>query len=579
MAEREEDEALEGRELSPTKDINRRRLAAVFIVIVAAIFALLLFAVNDKEQEAAEPKLTTADPEVQVQGYQRARQREEQEAILAARRDSLRQEQAAQRAERLAQRRGGLEAFELAPDPATGADPAQREAELLARLAQAQQQAGAPPAGPTMERRLPRSSSRRQQGQQQQQASPAEQAFALALKASPMVSAGAATDVPEAEEEDPFQGDPVASYLIQRMEEEDRLEEEEQGMNPYDDYFAAMEAHGMGAQAGGAQQGGAAASAGAGSGGGGQSFNERVAEESRQRAYVQAQIVPQLSPFELKAGSVIPAMLITGMNSDLPGDLVAQVTRDVYDSQQQRFLIVPKGTRLLGRYNSDVAFGQDRALVAWTRMVYPDGRSIELPGFNAVDNQGMTGLRDGVDRHLIGAFASAGAIAVLGAGVQLASQSGDDEGGFGSSNTPDPQEVIATQIALEISRVATDLLERNLDRQPTITVRPGFRFSVFVNRDLALPQPYVDPGTAPRFVRSPEAVRMPPPPGPRSNAVQPGGQRRAPQPGGRAAAPADGVPADPVPGGRTLVRKPAPAGLPGAVQRRAGAPGTSPSGR
>ena len=545
MEDHDEEEGVGGRDLSPTKDINRKRLAAVFLVGLAVIFTLLLFAVNDKEQEAAAPKVTTADPEVQVQGYQRARDREEQEAILAARRDSLRQEQQSQSERRLAERRGALEAFELAPEP--GASPDQREAELLARLAQSQSQAGAAPRGATMQRRS-RPSSRQQQ--QAQAPTPAEQAFALALKATPMVSAASADEVPE-QQPDPFANDPVASYLIQRMEEDSQLDEQERAENPYDDYFEAMQAHS------GQPQPNSGAGASVAAAGGGQSFNERVAEESRQRSYVQAQIVPQLSPFELKAGSVIPAMLITGMNSDLPGDLIAQVTRDVYDSQQQRFLIVPKGTRLLGRYNSDVAFGQDRALVAWTRMIYPDGRSIELPGFNGTDNQGMTGLRDGVNRHLIGAFASAGAIAVLGAGVQLAAQGGDDDE-LGASNTPDPQEVMATQIALEISRVATDLLERNLDRQPTITVRPGFRFSVFVNKDLALPQPYTEPGTAPRFTRSPEAMRLPPPAmnGPSGGTV----------PGAGA-----------VPGGRSLVQRPRPQNLPAPRPRATSgaAPGSS----
>ena len=540
------DEHIERVELTPKKDVDRKKLALGFLGLMAIVFGLLMFAIRDQEQEAAQPETRTEDPDLRTQAYQRQLDREEQEAAESARRDSLRQSNDVQREQRLRERQGAIDAFDLAPTTGVPVAPGAANEDILrARLAAAraaQGQPGSAPAGPTMSRTRSRAQGRA--GAQQQQ-DPAYVRFVTALAAAPLSAQQNTSQSPRGQQAAPQSAgggydaseidDPFARYLVQRMEEEDersaQMDREDQEhmveeLAAYQRGIAPEQRQGGGAQATQARSPDEP-----------RSFNERVAEEARSDTYVQAEIVQPLTPYELKSGTVIPAVLITGMSSDLPGDLVAQVSRDVYDSQQQRFLIIPKGSRLLGRYNSDVAFGQTRALVAWTRLVYPDGRSISLPGFNGVDQAGMTGLRDGVDRHLLAAFASAGAIAVLGAGVQLAANSGDS-GGF---NDQSPQEVIANQIALEISRVATELLERNLDRQPTITVRPGFRFNVFVNRDLALPQPYRDAGTAPRFVRSPETLNLRPP-APRGYLEQ----EREPQ--------RDGDAAPHVPGGRTIVR-------------------------
>jgi type IV secretion system protein VirB10 len=369
-------------------------------------------------------------------------------------------------------------------------------------------------------------------GRPPQQAAPdhAYAAYLAALGAAPLADRGG-SDVGQGSREredadDPFADNPFARYL-------DRLAERDDPPGALDREVAA-ELSAM-TQAGGASYTGVAG-AGSRAGSDGRGFNERVSEEARTGAYVQAELVEPASPYEVKAGSVIPAILVTGLSSELPGDVVAQVSRDVYDTQQQRHLVIPRGSRLLGRYDSDVAFGQDRALVAWTRLVLPDGRSLALPGFNAVEGSGMVGLQDHVDRHLLAAFGSAGAIAVLGAGVQLAAQ-GASGGSFGDDDAPSPSDIVAAQVALEVSRVATGILERHLDRAPTITVRPGFRFNVFVNRDVALPSPYRERGTDARFVPSPEA---PPPHAP--HPVMPGSQ-----------GPVSGVV---FPGGSALVRRP-----------------------
>ena len=199
----------------------------------------------------------------------------------------------------------------------------------------------------------------------------------------------------------------------------------------------------------------------------------------------------------LSAGTVIPAALVTGISSELPGAVVAQVTRNVYDSRTQRDVLIPAGSRLIGEYDDQVAYGQNRALVAWTRLLFPDGRSVSLPGLPTQDLRGQAGLRDRVDRHTGRLFGSAVMLAAVGAGVELAAPS--DGGAFGSES---PQETAARQVAIELSRVATEVVRRDLDVQPTVSVRPGFRFYVFLARDLAFAAPYRQRGDVGRFSRA-----------------------------------------------------------------------------
>ena len=202
------------------------------------------------------------------------------------------------------------------------------------------------------------------------------------------------------------------------------------------------------------------------------------------------------SPLTLRAGTVIPAALVTGMNSDLPGTVVAQVTRNVYDSAAQRDVLVPAGTRLVGEYDDQIAYGQNRALVAWTRMLFPDGTSVELPGLPSTDRQGYAGMRDRVDRHYGQVFGSAVLLAAVGGGVELAAP---DRGGFNA--TPSPQEVASRQVALELSRVATEVVRRGLDVQPTLRVAPGYRFYVLLARGLPFAGHYRPRPDVGRFAR------------------------------------------------------------------------------
>ena len=198
----------------------------------------------------------------------------------------------------------------------------------------------------------------------------------------------------------------------------------------------------------------------------------------------------------LRAGSVIPAALVTGMNSDLPGPVVAQVTRNVYDSATQRDVLVPAGTRLVGEYDDQIAYGQDRALVAWTQMLFPDGTSVELPGLPGADLAGRAGLSDRVDRHYGRVFGSALLLAAVGAGVEMAAP---NSRGFGLDVSP--QEVASRQIAIELSRVATETVRQDLRVEPTVRVSPGYRFYVLLARDLPFAGPYRPRAAVGRFAR------------------------------------------------------------------------------
>ncbi len=193
------------------------------------------------------------------------------------------------------------------------------------------------------------------------------------------------------------------------------------------------------------------------------------------------------SPYMLRAGTVIPGLLLTAINSDLPGDIVGQVSQDVYDSRTERTLLIPKGARLLGTYDNQVAVGEDRLLVAWTRLIFPDGRSLRLPGLALKDEAGQTGTKDQVDTHWRRAFGNALLLSAISAGVQLSQPPQATLLG-----TPSAGQIAAGALGQELSSVALELLRRGMDTPPTITIRQGHPFNVFLNGDLAFNGPYED---------------------------------------------------------------------------------------
>ncbi|NGN43532.1 IncP-type conjugal transfer protein TrbI [Mesorhizobium sp. CGMCC 1.15528] len=204
--------------------------------------------------------------------------------------------------------------------------------------------------------------------------------------------------------------------------------------------------------------------------------------------YLPNRVVAQQSSYELKRGSVIPASLITGINSDLPGRITAQVSQNVFDSATGHRLLIPQGTKLFGRYDSKVAFGQNRVLVVWTDIIFPNGSTLQIGGMAGTDGQGYGGLRDKVDRKWLQTFGSAILIAIIGAGVDMAIP--QDRYAFGSANGA--EDAARRNFAETFGRVADRTIQRNMDVQPTLEIRPGYKFNVLVDQDIVFPGSYAD---------------------------------------------------------------------------------------
>ena len=188
------------------------------------------------------------------------------------------------------------------------------------------------------------------------------------------------------------------------------------------------------------------------------------------------------SPFQVMAGTVIPAALVTGINSDLPGDVIATVTEPVYDTAIGRHVLIPQGSRVLGRYNSQVSYGQTRVQVVWHRVILPDTSSFQLDNLAGADPAGYAGLEDGVDWHWDRIFTGAALTTLLGVGAELAAPENRQDG---------DRVVIAGRDSAQdtINQVGQEVTRRNLNIQPTLTSRPGLPVRLIVNRDLVL-RPY-----------------------------------------------------------------------------------------
>ncbi|MFJ1310895.1 TrbI/VirB10 family protein [Agrobacterium pusense] len=210
--------------------------------------------------------------------------------------------------------------------------------------------------------------------------------------------------------------------------------------------------------------------------------------QDRQLAFVNApvdrrttssdRVMAPASPYVLQAGSVIPAALVTGIRSDLPGQITAQVTQHIYDSPTGRILLVPQGTRIIGEYSNDVGFGQRRVLLIWNRLIFPNGRSIVLERQPGADTQGYAGLEDGVDYHWRDLAKAAGLSTLLAAGTELAV---DDEDRLLRAIRRGGQDTV--------NDAGQEIVRRQLQVAPTLTIRPGFPVRVIVTRDLVL-EPY-----------------------------------------------------------------------------------------
>lgn len=182
------------------------------------------------------------------------------------------------------------------------------------------------------------------------------------------------------------------------------------------------------------------------------------------------------SPDILQAGSIIPAALITGIRSDLPGQITAQVTANVYDTPTGKILLIPQGTRVIGQYDNGVGFGQRRVLLVWNRLIFPNGRSIVLERQPGADVQGYAGLEDGVNYHWGSLFKAAVLSTILSVGAEAGT----------SQNENNLVQAIRSGASNSISQTGQQIVQRQLNIAPTLTIRPGFPVRVIVTRDLVI---------------------------------------------------------------------------------------------
>ncbi|WP_328804846.1 MULTISPECIES: TrbI/VirB10 family protein [unclassified Pseudomonas] len=219
-------------------------------------------------------------------------------------------------------------------------------------------------------------------------------------------------------------------------------------------------------------------------------FDQFNGADGEDRWALDAKLQAPRSPYELRAGFVIPAMLVSGINSDLPGQIIGQVTQSVYDTATGKHLLVPQGARLVGSYSSDVAYGQARVLVAWQRIVFPDGKAMDIGAMPGADGIGYSGLNDKVNNHYVRVFGSALLMSGVVAGISL-SQDRNTNSSFGGGNQRESaSSAMSEALGQQLGQVTAQMIAKNLNIAPTLEIRPGFRFNVMVTKDLTFSKPY-----------------------------------------------------------------------------------------
>ena len=201
---------------------------------------------------------------------------------------------------------------------------------------------------------------------------------------------------------------------------------------------------------------------------------------------------PPRAPFVIQAGDVLPALMMSEIDSSLPGQIIAQVSQHVYDTPTKTQLLIPQGTKLIGTYSSDVGYGQKALLVAWQRLGYPDGKTLDLGSMPGATGSGASGLTDLVNNHYVRLFGSALLMSAVTAGVTFSQQQAQGTGLPGQVAIPQYSAgtAMSQALGLQLGQVTAQLIAKNLSVAPELTIRPGYRFNVVVVKDLVLPKPY-----------------------------------------------------------------------------------------
>jgi type IV secretion system protein TrbI len=208
----------------------------------------------------------------------------------------------------------------------------------------------------------------------------------------------------------------------------------------------------------------------------------------RDRWKINTHLEPAATPYILRTGAVIPGLLLSAMESELPGTIIAQVSQDVYDTPTGEYLLIPQGSRLVGEYSNAIQYGQARIFVAWQRIIYPDGSALDIGAMPGADEQGEAGFNDRVDNHFLRIFGSAILMSAVTAATNWATN--HNQAGF-NSNGYSASSALSEAVGQQLGQATAHLLDKNLSIAPTLKIRPGFRFNIIVTRDLTFERPYV----------------------------------------------------------------------------------------
>ena len=211
-------------------------------------------------------------------------------------------------------------------------------------------------------------------------------------------------------------------------------------------------------------------------------------QENESRWHLNSRLESPNSRYELRAGGVIPGVMVSGISSELPGQIIGQVSQNVYDTATGRHLLIAQGTKLIGVYSNEVGFGQNSVLVAWQRLVYPDGKALDIGSMPGTDSAGMAGFRDQVDHHYARIYGSALLMSAIVGGITY-SQSLNQNSQVGY-NQPTAGNVLSQALGQQLGEVTSQLVSKNLNVSPTVNFKPGYRFNVIVIKDLTFNQPY-----------------------------------------------------------------------------------------
>ena len=208
---------------------------------------------------------------------------------------------------------------------------------------------------------------------------------------------------------------------------------------------------------------------------------------SRDRWKLNTHLEAPTTPYILRTGAVIPALLLSAMNAELPGTVTAQVSQDVFDTPTGNYLLIPQGARLVGEYSNAIQYGQARIFVAWQRIIYPDGSALDIGAMPGADQQGEAGFNDQVDNHFVRIFGSAILMSAVTAATNWATN--HNQVGF-NSNGYSASSAISEAVGQQLGQATAHLLEKNLSIAPTLVIRPAYRFNIVVTKDLEFQTPY-----------------------------------------------------------------------------------------